>query len=76
MIFYLIELLVVVAIIAILVIVAIPALMNYTQNARESRVLGDLAKQKTVVEAYAATDGKGIILAMMRLKASWIRQTY
>lgn len=57
--FTLIELLVVLAIIAILAAVAIPALMNYTQRARETRVLGELASFKTVVEAWAVDEGKG-----------------
>ncbi len=57
--FTLIELLVVLAIIAILAAVAIPALMSYTQRARETRVLGELASFKTVVEAWAVDEGKG-----------------
>ena len=57
--FTLIELLVVLAIIAILAAVAIPALMNYTHRARETRVLGELASFKTVVEAWAVDEGKG-----------------
>ena len=76
--FTLIELLVVLAIIAILAAVAIPALMNYTHRARETRVLGELASFKTVVEAWAVDEGKGhypdntkVVEVMDKAKIVW-----
>ncbi|NHM28134.1 prepilin-type N-terminal cleavage/methylation domain-containing protein [Desulfofundulus sp. TPOSR] len=52
--FTLIELLVVVAIIAILAAVLLPKLLGYTNNARVSRAMGDLASMRSVIEAWAA----------------------
>jgi len=57
--FTLVELLVVVAIVAILAAVLIPQLLPYTQNARVSQAMGDLASMKSVIESYAANEGKG-----------------
>lgn len=57
--FTLIELLVVVAIIAILAAVLLPKLLGYTNKARVSRVLGDLAAMRSVIEVYAADEGEG-----------------
>lgn len=57
--FTLVELLVVVVIIAILAAVLIPKLLDYTNEARVSRAMGDLASMRAVIEAYAADEGKG-----------------
>lgn len=57
--FTLIELLVVVAIIAILAAALLPRLLGYTDKARVSRALGDLAAMQSVIEVYAADEGKG-----------------
>jgi len=57
--FTLVELLVVVAIIAILAAVLLPQLMGYTTKARVSRAMSDLATMRSIVEAYAADEGKG-----------------
>ncbi|NHM28133.1 type II secretion system protein [Desulfofundulus sp. TPOSR] len=57
--FTLIELLVVVAIIAILAAVLLPKLLGYTNNARVSRAMGDLASMRSVIEAWAANEGQG-----------------
>lgn len=57
--FTLVELLVVVAIIGILAAVLLPKLLGYTNNARVSRAMGDLASMRSVIEAYAADEGKG-----------------
>lgn len=57
--FTLIELLVVVAIIAILAAVLLPKLLGYTNKARVSRAMGDLASMRSVIESYAADEGKG-----------------
>lgn len=57
--FTLVELLVVVAIIAILTAVLLPQLMGYTTRARVSRAMSDLATMRSIVEAYAADEGKG-----------------
>jgi len=57
--FTLVELLVVVAIIAILSAVLLPRLLGYTNQARVSRAMSDLASMRSVVEAYAADEGQG-----------------
>lgn len=57
--FTLVELLVVVAIIAILSAVLLPRLLGYTNQARVSRAMSDLASMRSIVEAYAANEGQG-----------------
>ncbi|MBC7105345.1 MAG: prepilin-type N-terminal cleavage/methylation domain-containing protein, partial [Firmicutes bacterium] len=57
--FTLVELLVVVAIIAILSAVLMPRLLGYTNQARVSRAMGDIASMRSIVEAYAANEGQG-----------------
>lgn len=57
--FTLVELLVVVAIIAILAAVLLPKLLGYTNNARVSKAKGDLAAMRSIIESYAADEGKG-----------------
>ena len=57
--FTLVELLVVVAIIAILSAVLLPRLLGYTNQARVSRAMGDIASMRSIVEAYAANEGQG-----------------
>lgn len=63
--FTLVELLVVVAIITILAAVLLPKLLGYTDKARVSRTMGDLAAMRTVIEAYAAGEGKGYYPGMV-----------
>ncbi|MQL51067.1 prepilin-type N-terminal cleavage/methylation domain-containing protein [Desulfofundulus thermobenzoicus] len=57
--FTLVELIVVVIILAILAAIMVPKLLPYTQQARVSRALGDMATMKTIIEAYAAEYGQG-----------------
>ncbi|MGB9887070.1 MAG: type II secretion system protein [Moorellales bacterium] len=57
--FTLVELLVVVAIIAILAATLMPRLLGYTNQARVSRAMGDIASMRSIVEAYAANEGQG-----------------
>lgn len=57
--FTLIELLVVITIIAILTAMLLPRLVGYTDKARVSRAMADLATMKTIVEAYCADEGEG-----------------
>ncbi|WP_051276046.1 prepilin-type N-terminal cleavage/methylation domain-containing protein [Desulfovirgula thermocuniculi] len=57
--FTLVELLVVVAIIGILAAVMLPRLLGYTNQARVSRAMGDIASMRSVVEAWAANEGAG-----------------
>lgn len=57
--FTLVELLVVVAIIAILSATLLPRLLGYTNQARVSRAMGDIASMRSIVEAYAANEGQG-----------------
>jgi len=57
--FTLVELIVVVAIIAVLAGVLMPRLLGYTNQARVSRTMGDIAAMRSIIEAYAANEGQG-----------------
>ncbi|MDK2820851.1 MAG: ral secretion pathway protein [Clostridia bacterium] len=57
--FTLIELLVVISIIGILTAMLVPRLLGYTDKARVSRAMADLATMKNVVELYCADEGEG-----------------
>lgn len=57
--FTLVELLVVVAIIAVLASAMVPKFQGYTNKARVSRTMADLATMKSIVEVYYADEGKG-----------------
>ena len=57
--FTLIELLVVITIIAVLSAMLVPRLLGYTDKARASRAMADLAAMKNVVEIYCADEGEG-----------------